>query len=84
MRILSVTAQRPDSTGSGVYLTELVRAFAANGHEQAVIAGVGEEDVPLLPEGVPAMRCITARKPCPIRSWGCPIRCPIRAHATGI
>ena len=53
MRILSVTAQRPDSTGSGVYLTELVRAFAANGHEQAVIAGVGAEDVPLLPEGVP-------------------------------
>ena len=53
MRILSVTAQRPDSTGSGVYLTELVRAFAANGHEQAVIAGVGAEDVPVLPEGVP-------------------------------
>ena len=53
MRILSVTAQRPDSTGSGVYLTELVRAFAGNGHEQAVIAGVGAEDVPVLPEGVP-------------------------------
>ena len=52
MRILSVTAQRPDSTGSGVYLTELVRAFATNGHEQAVITGVGAEDVPVLPEGV--------------------------------
>ena len=27
MRILSVTAQKPDSTGSGIYLTELVRGF---------------------------------------------------------
>ena len=27
MRILSITAQKPDSTGSGIYLTELVRAM---------------------------------------------------------
>ena len=40
MRILSVTAQKPHSTGSGVYLTETVRAFAQLGHENAVVAGV--------------------------------------------
>lgn len=45
MRILSVSAQRPDSTGSGVYLTELVRGFSALGCKQAVLAGVGPEDV---------------------------------------
>ena len=68
MRILSITAQRPDSTGSGVYLTELVRAFARNGHQQAVIAGVGSEDVPILPEGVPcyAVRYRTQALPYPI------------------
>ena len=68
MRILSITAQRPDSTGSGVYLTELVRAFARNGHQQAVIAGVGSEDVPILPEGVPcyAVRYGTQALPYPI------------------
>ena len=31
MRILSITAQKPDSTGSGVYLTELVKEFALRG-----------------------------------------------------
>ena len=45
MRILSVTAQKPDSTGSGVYLAELVKEFEYLGHEQAVIAGVYKTDV---------------------------------------
>ena len=52
MRILSITAQKPDSTGSGVYLTEVVRELARQGHEQAVLAGVYREDVVRLPEGV--------------------------------
>lgn len=52
MRILSITAQKPDSTGSGVYLTELVKGFEKLGHEQAVIAGVTKEDVVCLPDGV--------------------------------
>lgn len=45
MRILSVTAQKPDSTGSGVYLAELVKEFEYLGHEQAVIAGVYKTDI---------------------------------------
>ncbi len=52
MRILSITAQKPGSTGSGVYLTELVKEYAARGHEQTVVAGVYETDVIDLPEGV--------------------------------
>jgi len=52
MRILSITAQKPDSTGSGVYMTELVKGFQKLGHEQAVICGVLEEDKIFLPEGV--------------------------------
>ena len=52
MRILSVSAQKPDSTGSGVYLTELVRGFEKLGHEQAVLCGVTKEDVIQLPESV--------------------------------
>ena len=51
MRILSITAQKPHSTGSGVYLTGLVKGFAALGHEQAVVAGVYEEDKMHFPEG---------------------------------
>ena len=51
MRILSITAQKPHSTGSGVYLTGLVKGFAALGHEQAVVAGVYEEDEMHFPEG---------------------------------
>lgn len=52
MRILSITAQKPDSTGSGVYLAELVRELAKEGHEQAVICGIGKEDKVRLAEGV--------------------------------
>ena len=54
MRILSITAQKADSTGSGVFLTELVKAFAKQGHAQAVICGMTEEDILQLPEGVAA------------------------------
>ena len=52
MRILSLTAQKPDSTGSGVYLAELVRGFAAQGHVQAVLCGTVAEDEIRLPAGV--------------------------------
>lgn len=52
MRILSVTAQRPDSTGSGVYLSELVAGFARSGCEQAVLAGAAVGDRPCFPDGV--------------------------------
>ena len=52
MRILSVSAQKPDSTGSGVYLAQTVASLARNGHEQAVIYGMSPEDEPILPEGV--------------------------------
>ncbi len=52
MRILSITAQKPNSTGSGVYLTELVKEYALMGHEQAVIAGIYQEDPVELPGGV--------------------------------
>ena len=51
MRILNVTAQKPHSTGSGVYLTETVRAFVALGHTVAVVAGVRTDDAVHFPEG---------------------------------
>ena len=52
MRILSVTAQKPDGTGSGVYLTELVKGLDKLGHTQAVVAGVTKEDAIILPQSV--------------------------------
>ena len=44
MKILSITAQKPDSTGSGVFLTELTRAFEILGCTQAVVCGTVQED----------------------------------------
>lgn len=52
MRILSVSAQKADSTGSGVFLTELVKGFRKAGHQQAVICGVTKKDTIRLPEEV--------------------------------
>ena len=52
MRILSLTAQKVDSTGSGVFLTELVKGFDKAGHIQAVVCGTVREDAIRLPEHV--------------------------------
>lgn len=52
MKILSITTQKPHSTGSGVYLTELVRSWNRLGIRQAVVAGIYQEDSVLFPDGV--------------------------------
>ena len=52
MRILSVTAQKVDSTGSGVFLTELVKGFGELGCAQAVVCGTVSGDAIRLPEQV--------------------------------
>ena len=44
MRVLSITAQKPTSTGSGVYLTEVVRSLNKLGHENAVLFGKSKAD----------------------------------------
>ena len=51
MRILCISAQKPDSTGSGVYLAETVRSMLAAGHEVCVIAGIDRDDTPEIPSG---------------------------------
>ena len=51
MKILTITAQKPHSTGSGFYLTEMVKGFAALGHEQAVLACVYREVTVDFPTG---------------------------------
>ncbi len=51
MRILNISAQKPDSTGSGVYLAEMVRCELSAGHTAAVVAGVDASDEPTLPAG---------------------------------
>jgi len=51
MKILNVSAQKPNSTGSGVYLTALMKALAAAGHETAVLCGVSAHEETPLPHG---------------------------------
>jgi len=48
MRLLSLTAQKVDSTGSGVFLTELTRSFEKLGWSQAVVCGTAPGDNPCL------------------------------------
>lgn len=52
MKILNITAQKPHSTGSGTYLTELVNAFDRAGHTQAVVCGIYIDDTVEFPSGV--------------------------------
>ena len=44
MRILNISAQKPDGTGSGTYLSQTVAAQVRAGHDAAVICGVDEGD----------------------------------------
>ncbi len=44
MRILSILAQKPYATGSGVYCTELIGELARAGHTQALICGIDAEE----------------------------------------
>jgi len=46
MRILSVSAQKADSTGSGVFLSELVKGFERLGQQQAVLCGATAGELP--------------------------------------
>lgn len=46
MRILNVSAQKPDSTGSGVFLAQMARCMIEAGHDVAVVCGVAPEDDP--------------------------------------
>lgn len=50
MNILTISAQKPDSTGSGVYLAETVRGFASQGHRVTVVCGVDAADNPSVPD----------------------------------
>ena len=68
MRILSLTAQKPDSTGSGVFLTELVKGFKALGCSQAVVCGVAAGESVSFPEGVEVfpVQYESDKLPCPV------------------
>jgi len=44
MKLLHIIAQKPNSTGSGVYMTELVKAFNHLGISQEVVAGISMDD----------------------------------------
>ncbi|MDO4533610.1 MAG: glycosyltransferase family 4 protein [Coriobacteriia bacterium] len=52
MNILLLSAQKPDNTGSGVFLKELARSFAAAGHRVCIVAGIAAEDEFSFPAGI--------------------------------
>lgn len=62
MKILSITAQKPHSTGSGTYMTELVKAFDRMGHTQAVVCGIFSDDIVDFPDGVSCYPVFFAEK----------------------
>ncbi|MFC1494019.1 glycosyltransferase family 4 protein [Thermodesulfobacteriota bacterium] len=43
LRILHLLSQRPDSTGSGIYIQAMIREAKTCGHDNYLIAGVGSE-----------------------------------------
>ncbi|MDJ0781483.1 MAG: glycosyltransferase family 4 protein [Desulfosarcinaceae bacterium] len=56
LRILHLLSQRPDSTGSGIYLQAMLTAAAERGHTNAMVAGI-QNDRPVTPSGVAAPDC---------------------------
>lgn len=70
MKVLSIIAQKPSSTGSGVYLTELVKCFKEFGASQEIICGVYSEDEIVDEEGIKYNRVIFNTKELPIKIVG--------------
>lgn len=56
LRILHVLGQRPDATGSGIYLQAIMREAAARGHANVMIAGIQSENEAEL-QGVAPEQC---------------------------
>ena len=56
LKILHVLSQRPDSTGSGIYLQSIMREAADCGHENFMVAGI-QSDPDAALEGVPQQQC---------------------------
>lgn len=48
MNILHILSQRPDSTGSGYYIQNMIRLAARAGHQNYLIAGVPAHEEPVL------------------------------------
>lgn len=44
MNILHVSAQKPDSTGSGIYMSGIIKGMDKLGNRQALVAGIDIED----------------------------------------
>lgn len=55
MKILHVLCQKPDSTGSGIYLRALLKEAAAAGHQSACVVGLNPEDSPGLEKVYPVV-----------------------------
>ena len=70
MRVLSIIAQKPNSTGSGVYLTEIVRCFKELGMKQEVICACYKDDEIYDTENVKYNKLIFNEKDIPIKIAG--------------
>ncbi len=46
MKILHILSQKPEATGSGIYITAMIKNAAAHGHENHLIAGVPRDFKP--------------------------------------
>ena len=51
MKILHITTQKPNSTGSGIYLSEIISQAAKENASQALVAGVDAKDSAHFPAG---------------------------------
>ena len=56
LKILHILSQRPDSTGSGIYLQAMVREASARGHANFVVAGIQSDRPPEL-DGITTSQC---------------------------
>lgn len=48
MKILHIISQHPESTGSGIYLQNIIRQAAAAGHQNYLVAGISGKERPQL------------------------------------
>lgn len=80
MRVLSIIAQKPSETGSGIYLQELIRSFDSLGYENALVCASYENDIFNIEDKLKTYKLIFDTKDFPYKIYGMSDEMPYESY----
>ena len=80
MKILSIIAQKPSETGSGIYLQELIKSFSNLGHKNALVCASYENDIFNIEKNVKQYKLIFDTADFPYKIYGMSDEMPYESY----